>query len=73
MNAGFVALHFADVDSADEQGRHEDEALGGGQKADGLIHEIAEACGQMGERHPHEEETAERVQLRTPFELGKMK
>lgn len=70
VDSGLVALNLMGIDVADEQGRHEDEALGGADKADGAVEEVADAGGQVDERHPDEEEPAQGVQLRTAFELG---
>ena len=62
---------FADVETGDEKRGEKDEALGGGDKAEGLIDEVAGAGREMGERHPDEEEAAQGVELGPALELGK--
>ncbi len=72
MDSGLILHQFANVDAADQQGRQKDETLGGRHESDGLIHEVAEARRQMGQRHPDQEKTAQGVEFRTAFQLWQM-
>jgi hypothetical protein len=71
-DVGGVFHELADIEPADEQGRHEDEALSRGDVAEGLVDEVAEAGRKMRQRHPDEEQATQGIEFGKPLKLGEM-
>ena len=71
-DAGGILHELADVEAAHQQRREKDKALRRGDETKGLIDENAEAGGQMRQRHPHQEETAQGIEFGQTLQFRQM-